>query len=133
MNGTTILAISRHGNLTPAEFERFAYISGNGLLARYAADADDLGSQVDGFDDLIDAAKKEALKAGKQEGMELDTAAIIKDLERLVADLKASHQRCRNSLQAVHDWLRSDDCKTAKSRQTFELRLLAALNATARY
>jgi hypothetical protein len=133
MNGTTILAINPHGSLTPAELERFAYIQGNGLLACYAGDADDLEGQVEGFDDLIDAAKTEAFEAGKREGIGLDTAEIIEDLERKVADLQASHQRCRNNLQAVYEWLRGEDSKTVKSRKAFEVRLLAALNVTPRY
>ena len=120
-------------NLTATEAERYAYLQGQALLASYAADADDLTSQVDGFEDQLDAAKKEAFEAGKLEGLGLPTTEIIKDLERQVADLKASHQRCRNNLQAVHEWLRSADCRTVKSRQSFEKRLLAALLATPRY
>jgi hypothetical protein len=133
MNGKTILSINQHGALTPNELERFAYIQGNSLLACYAAETDDLEGQVDGFDDLVDVAKSEAFESGKREGIGLATAEIIDGLERSLMDLKASHQRCRNNLQAVHDWLRSDGCKTAKSRQAFEKRLLAALNVTPRY
>lgn len=133
MNGQTILNISAPNYLTPPELERFAYIQGNALLACYAADADDLEGQVDGFDDLMDAAKADAFEAGKQEGLGLDAAQRIADLANEVADLKASHQRCRNNLQAVHEWLRGDDCKTVKSRQAFEKRLLTALNVTPRY
>jgi hypothetical protein len=47
--------------------------------------------------------------------------------------LKASHQRCRDNLQAVHDWLRSDDCKTVKTSLAFQKRLLSALHVTPRY
>ncbi len=132
MNGTTILDIQAHGSLTSAELERFAYIRGNGMLACYFAQTDDLEGQVDGFDDLLDAAKKDALEAGKREGLGIDPAEMIEDLERQVAELKTSHQRCRTNLQAVYDWLRSDDCKTVKSRQAFEKRLLAALHVTPR-
>lgn len=132
MNGNTILDTQR-GQLTPAELERFAYMQGNGLLACYAAAADDLEAQVDGFDDLFDAATQESFEAGKQAGMALDAAKRIDDLESEVIKLKASHQRCRNNLLGVYDWLRSDDCKTVKTRQAFEKRLLAALNATPRY
>lgn len=132
MNGKTILG-TPHCQLTPAELERFAYIQGNGLLACYAAEANDLEDQVDGFDDLIDAAKQESFEAGKQAGMELNAAQRIDDLESELAALKASHQRCRNNLLGVYDWLHSDDCKTVKSRKAFEKRLLAALNVTPRY
>lgn len=133
MNGKTILAINPHASLTPAELERYAYIQGNGLLACYAANAEDLEGQVDGFDDLIEAAKKEAFEAGKRAGMALDTAEIIEDLEHKLADLKASHQRCRDHLQAVCEWLRGEDSKTVKSRKAFEQRLQAALLATPRH
>lgn len=132
MNGRTILD-THHGQLTPAELERFAYMQGNGLLACYAAEADDLEDRVDGFDDLIDIAKQESFEAGKQAGMALDAAQRIDALESELAELKASHQRCRNNLLGVYDWLRSDDCKTVKTRQAFEKRLLVALNATPRY
>jgi len=132
MNGTTILG-TQQSQLTPSELERFAYMQGDGLLACYAAEADDLEDRVDGFDDLIDAAKLESFEAGKQAGMALDAAKRIDDLESELAELKASHQRCRNNLLGVYDWLRSDDCKTVKTRQAFEKRVLAALNVTPRY
>ena len=133
MNGTTILDHKLHGNRTSAELERIAYIQGDGLLACFAAETDDLEQEVDGFDDRIEAAKQESFEAGKREGMGLVTADLFDDLERCVVDIKASHQRCRDNLQAVHEWLRGDDCKTVKSRQVFEKRLRAALNATPRY
>ena len=133
MNGTTILEITPRTNLTPSELERFAYMQGQSLLACYAASADDLEGQVDGFDALIDAAKKEAFEEGRRVGMALDTAEIIEDLERKVADLHTSHQRCCNHLQVVCDWLRGEDSKTVKSRQAFEQRLRAALFATPRH
>lgn len=132
MNGRTILD-TQHGQLTPSELERFAYIQGNGLLACYAAETDDLEGQVDGFDDLIDTAKQESFEAGRQAGMALDAAQRIDGLESKLAEIKASHQRCRNNLLGVYDWLRSDDCKTVKTRQAFEKRVLAALNVTPRY
>jgi hypothetical protein len=133
MNGTTILDQQLHGNRTSAELERSAYIRGNGLLACFAAEADDLELQVDGFDDLIEAAKKGSFEDGKRAGLGLVAADLIEDLERSVVDIKASHQRCRTNLQAVYEWLRSDECKTVKSRQAFEKRLHAALNVTPRY
>ena len=133
MNGKTIPDIKPSVHLTTAELERFAYIQGNSLLAVCAAEADDLEEQVDGFDTLVDAAKQDAFESGKLEGLGLDAAQQIADLKNELTDLKASHQRCRNNLQAVYDWLRSDDCKTAKSRQVFEKRLLAALHVTPRF
>lgn len=132
MNGRTILG-TQHGRLTPSELERLAYIEGNGLLACCAAEADELEDQVDEFDDLIDTAKQESFEAGKQAGLALDAAQRIDDLESELAKLKASHQRCRNNLLGVYDWLRSDDCKTVKTRQAFEKRVLAALNVTPRF
>jgi hypothetical protein len=133
MNGATILGNQHHGKLTSAELERIAYIQGSSLLACYAAEADDLEQQVDGFDDLIEAAKKGSVEDGKRAGLGLVAADLIEDLERSVVDIKASHQRCRTNLQAVYEWLRSDECKTVKSRQAFEKRLHAALNVTPRY
>jgi hypothetical protein len=133
MNGNTILAISHPGELTSTELERFAYIQGNKLMASYAAQADELEEQVDGFDDLVDNAKSDAFEEGKQAGMGQDTAHAIADLESDLMAIKASHQRCRDNLQAVHDWLRSDDCKTVKGRLAFQKRLLSALHVTPRY
>jgi len=120
-------------NLTADEAERYAYLQGNALLACYAADADDLTSQVDGFDDQLTAAKEEAFEAGKQAGLEIDASQTIADLETELASVKASHQRCRDNMLAIYDWLRSDDCKTAKTRHAFEKRVLTALHATPRY
>jgi hypothetical protein len=132
MNGKTILG-KPNCQLTPAELERIAYIEGNGLLACYAAEVHDLADQVDHFGDLIDAAKQESFKAGRQAGLELDAAQRIDYLESELAELKASHRRCRNNLLGVFNWLHSDDCKTIKSRKAFEKRLLAAMNVTPRY
>ena len=53
MNGTTILDISPSTHLTPSELERFAYIQGNGLLAGYAAQANDLEGQGPGEQAVI--------------------------------------------------------------------------------
>jgi hypothetical protein len=129
----TVMSHFLNNHLTPSELERIAYIQGHALLACYAADADDLESQVDSFDDQLDQAKKEGFEAGKREGIGLEATQIIEDLEGDIAQLKANHKRCRANLQAVYEWLRSADCKTVKSRQSFEKRLLAALNVTDRY
>ena len=118
--------------LTANETERYAYLQGNAVLACYAGEYADYEQQVDGFDDVLDAAKEVAFEAGRYQGMGEDISQKIEELERQVAELKSSHQRCHNNLQAVYDWLRSDDCKTVKSRQAFEKRLLAALHATPR-
>ena len=120
-------------NLTPDETERYAYLQGNPMLACYAGEFADCEFQIDGFDDVLDAAKEQAFEEGKAEGMGLDTAEKIEDLEKEISNLQASHQRCRNNLQAVLTWLQGDDCKTVKSRQAFEKRLLAALHVTPRY
>lgn len=122
-----------NAHLTADETERYAYLQGDAALASYAAETDDLTSQVDGFDDQLTAAKEEAFEAGKQAGLEIDVSQTIADLRNELADVKASHQRCRDNLQAIHDWLRSDDCKTVKTRNAFEKRVLAALHVTPRY
>lgn len=120
-------------NLTPDEAERYAYLQGDAVLACYAADFSDSEKQVDNFDDVLQAAKEAAFEEGKCEGMGLDTAEKIEDLEKEISNLQASHQRCRDNLQAVLIWLQGDDCKTVKARQAFEKRLLAALHVTPRY
>lgn len=120
-------------NLTAAEVERYAYVQGNALLACYAGEFDDCDQQVEGFDDVLEAAKTEAFEEGKVTGMGLDTTVIIGDLENTVADLKASHQRCRDNLQATLAWLQGDGCKTVKDRKAFETKLRQALNVTPRY
>jgi len=131
MQMTDIQLIQKQ-TLSLGEIERIAYMQGLSWAA-YIAEAEDCESQIDGFDDQLDQAREASFEAGKQAGLGLDAAERIADLENELTDLKASHQRCRNNLQAVYDWLRSDDCKTIKSRQAFEKRLLAALNVTPRY
>jgi hypothetical protein len=115
------------------EIERIAYITGHPLVAMCADHAFDGELLEDGLDDQLEAAENKGFEEGKIEGMGLDTAETIAGLESNVIDLKASHRRCRDNLQAVCDWLRSDDSKTVKSRQAFEKRLLAALHSTHRY
>ena len=47
-------------NLTYSEQERMAYITGNDLLASCLANAVDLSSEVDCFDEVVDRAKVES-------------------------------------------------------------------------
>lgn len=129
---TAEIQIVQKQSLSLAEVERIAYIMGL-PWAGYIAEADDCESQIDGFDDQLEQARESSFEAGKQAGLGVDATQQIADLENELIDLKASHQRCRNNLQAVYDWLRSDDCKTVKARQVFEKRLLAALHVTPRY
>ena len=115
------------------EIERIAYITGQPLVAMCAEHADDGELLEDGLEDQLEAAQKKGYDLGTEVGVGVDAVQEIKQLEDSVTDIKASHQRCRDNLQAVYDWLRSDDCKTIKSRQAFEKRLLAALRVTPRY
>jgi len=131
MQMTDIQMIQKQ-SLSLGEIERIAYIQGL-PWASYVADAEDCESQIDGFDDQLDQVRESSFESGKQAGLGLDAAQRIADLENELTDIKTSHQRCRNNLQAVCDWLRSDDCKTVKSRQAFETLLLAALRVTPRY
>jgi hypothetical protein len=82
MHGKTILAIHHHCALTSAELERLAYIQGKGLLACYAAETDELEEQVDGFDDLVDTAKSDALRLADEKALALQ---LQKSLKRLRA------------------------------------------------
>ena len=129
---TAYIQIIHKQSLSLGEIERIGYIQGL-PWAGFIADAEDCESQIDGFDHQLEQARESSFEAGKQAGLGVDAAQQIADLENELTDLKASHQRCRNNLQAVYDWLRSDDCKTVKSRQAFEKRLLAALHVTPRY
>ena len=129
---TAAIQIIQKQSLSLGEMERIAYIHGL-YWAGYIAEAEDCENQIEGFNDQLEEARESSFEAGKQAGLGLDAAQQVVDLENELTELKASHQRCRNNLQAVYDWLRSDDCKTVKSRQGFEKRLLAALHSTPRY
>ncbi len=129
---TANIELIQKQSLSLGEIERIAYIQGL-PWAGYIADAEDCESQIDGFDEQLEQARESSFEAGKQAGLGLDATQQIVSLENELTGLKASHLRCRDNLQAVYDWLRSDDCKTVKSRLVFEKRLLAALRATPRY
>ena len=129
---TAAIQIIHKQSLSLGEIERIAYIQ-DLPWAGYIAEAEDCESQIDGFDDQLEQARESSFEAGKEAGLGLDVAQQIADLEIELTGIKASHQRCRENLQAVYDWLRSDDFKTIKSRQAFEKRLLAALHVTPRY
>ena len=103
--------------LTYAEQERIAYIAGSGLLASALADASDLESEVDLFDSLLDRAKKESFECGKHEGIGIDTAEVIADLELQVKKLKVQHSAIRGDLEAVQSWFESDASKTVAGRK----------------
>lgn len=104
-------------HLTYAEQERIAYVAGSGLLASALADASDLESEVDLFDSLLDRAKEESFESGKHEGMGVDTANVISDLELQVKTLKEQHSAIRGDLESVQSWFESDASKTVAGRK----------------
>jgi len=104
-------------HLTYEEHERIAYIAGNGLLASALADASELESEVDLFDDILDRAKEESFESGKYEGIGIDTAEVIADLELQVKTLKVQHSAIRGDLESVQSWFESDASKTVAGRK----------------
>jgi len=104
-------------HLTYAEHERIAYVAGNGRLASALADASDLESEVDLFDSLLDRAKADSFESGKYEGIGIDTAEVIADLESEVKMLKSQHSAIRGDLEAVRSWFESDASKTVAGRK----------------
>lgn len=115
---------SQCSHLTYEEHERIAYVTGNGVLASTLADAAELESEVDLFDAILDRAKEESFEAGKSEGIGIDTAKVIVDLESKLKSLKEQHAAIRSDLEAVQSWLEGDATKTVAGRQkcVFEIR-----------
>lgn len=103
--------------LTYDEQERIAYVTGNGFIASALADASDLEFEVDLFDDILDRAKEESFESGKHEGMGIDTAEVIDDLELQVKTLKQQHSAIRSDLEAVRSWMEGDIAKTVAGRK----------------
>ena len=123
-----------NANLTNAEIERYAYLYGKRHLASFAAEVEDQSDLEDRHEQGLEAAKEAAFKEGKDEGMGIDTAQVIDDLEAEINRLKADHQRCRDNLVAVSDWLRvSDNHNTLAKRKAFSERVRQALNVIPRY
>lgn len=120
-------------NLSPSEVERYAYLAGDSVLALYAAEFEDLDGQVDGFDDQLDAAKKQSYDEGRIDGMGADTFAQIKALEHQVERIQASCNKSKENLLAVYEWLRCDGCKTIKGRKDFESKVRNAWLSTVTY
>jgi len=123
-------------NLTDSEIERYAYIYGKRHLASYAAQAEDQEDLEDlegRYEEKLENACEESFEKGKAVGIGLDTNKVITKLQQQIADLKSSHQRCRDNLQAVHQWLLGNDCKTAKGRKDYALRVNDALGCLPRY
>lgn len=110
------LAISGN-SLTHAEQERIAYITGNCLLASTLADTADLESEVDLFDVILDRAKAASFDTGRYEGIGIDTAKVIGDLEAELKRVKKAHAAIRSDLEAVKSWLEGDASKTVAGRK----------------
>ena len=104
-------------HLTNAEQERIAYVTGKGFLASTLANASDLESEVDLFDDILDRAKEESFESGKYEGIGVDTAEVIADLELQVKTLKEQHSAIRGDLESVQSWFESDASKSVAGRK----------------
>jgi len=122
-----------NANLTDSEIERYAYIYGKRHLATYAACVEDQDELETRHAEELEAAREESFAEGKAEGLGIDAADEIEALEAEVTKLKASHQRCRDNLQAVSEWLQGDGCKTVTSRKEYVKRLRTALSSTPRY
>lgn len=104
-------------HLTYTEHERISYVTGNGLLASTLADASDLENAVDLFDDVLEKAKEQSFDAGKYEGIGIDTAKVIADLESEVKKIKEQHAAIRSDLEAVLTWLSGDATKSVAGRK----------------
>jgi len=120
-------------NLTDSEIERYAYIYGKRHLASYAACVEDQEDLEDRHEQELEAAQEEAHAKGMAEGIGADTNMMLTDLQAEVTQLKADYQFCRDNLQAVHQWLLGNDCKTAKGRKDYALRVNDALGCLPRY
>lgn len=104
-------------HLTYEEHERIAYVAGHGVLASTLADASDLEAEVDLFDAVLDKAKVESFDSGRYEGIGIDTAKLIDDLETELKRLKEQHAAIRSDLEAVQSWLEGDATKTVAGRK----------------
>ena len=109
--------IFQFNQLSYAERERIAYVMGDCLLASTFANASDLENEVDLFDALLEHAKKDAFQIGKCEGVGLDTAKVIADLESELKRFKEQNKAIRGDLEAVMTWLVGDTTKTVAGRK----------------
>ena len=120
-------------NLSHAEIERIAYLSGNTNLANFAANIEEFEALEDKREDELKAEYDRGFADGEMEGLGTDADAMISALREEVEALKVQHNQCRDNLQATLNWLNGKDCKTIKSRKAFEKQLRASLLATPRY
>ncbi|MDO8250268.1 MAG: hypothetical protein Q7T78_11200 [Rhodoferax sp.] len=119
--------------LTYEEHERIAYVTGNGLLASTLADASDLENEVDLFDDILDKAKVESFDSGRYEGIGIDTAKVISDLETELKRLREQYAAIRGDLEAVQSWLVGEACKTVSGRKQCASEIRRRLMTIPRY
>ena len=120
-------------HLTSDEQERIAYVTGHGFLASTFANSADLESEVDLFDDVLDRAKEESFESGKYEGIGVDTAEVIDDLELQVKSLKKQHSALRNDLEVVRSWMEGDSAKTVAGRKKCVSEIRRRLLTISRY
>lgn len=119
--------------LSYAERERIAYVTGESFLASTLACASDLENEVDLFDALLEHSKKDAFESGKYEGIGLDTAKVIADLESELKRVKEQHTAIRGDLEAVMTWLNSDATKTVVGRKKCASEIRSRLLSIPRY
>jgi len=107
--------------MTAAELERHAYITGDPMAGIYA-DLDDAESRINGFDDELDAARKEGFMAG-----EISDAATY--LEAQLDTAKKAYKIARTNLEGVARWFELGDerLKTAKGRKDCATQLRHAM------
>ena len=123
-----------NANLTNAEIERYAFLYGNKHLADFAAEVEDQDDLETRHKQELEAAIGEAHAEGLKEGLGLDADKMIDALRDEVVKLKADHRRCRDNLQAAHDWLKtSDNHNTLVKRKAYADKVRQALLSTPRH
>lgn len=123
-------------SLSANELERLCYITGDAGMSNYYATQDELERMEDSYEDALHKAHDESYEQGREAGI---AETIGKDMDDMLHALRDEVTRLKGrvnagveSLQAVYDWLRSDGCKTIKSRKLFETKVRARLLASPR-
>ena len=106
-----------NSNLSFAEKERIAYISGDVKSASVYYEASAFEIEVDSFDDILEKEKLESFEAGKTEALGENTRQIIYDLERQLREANETIALQRKKLSGIFKLFFSDDAKTVAGRK----------------
>lgn len=114
--------------ITAAELERIAFVSGDMTLARVYAKITNMALEAGAIAKEHEKEVREAYKDGKEEGMGDEAFAELEDLKYDKEQLQDKVQMLQEELRKAFQFIGSADSKLAAARQEYAKHLQNRIN-----